>query len=91
MQDLTIENIIKSLEVGMSLGLMSKEEAVKLLTIIRHGYLICEICGEEITRTRNKNRMYSVDHRTPLSKKGSHRLNNLQSAHRCCNNKKGDN
>lgn len=84
-------DIYKGIQLGLEMGLMNKQEAVKLITILKHGKLICEICGEPIKKTSNKKYYFSIDHKVPKSKGGGWELENLQSAHRCCNNNKGNN
>lgn len=51
-----------------------------------YGFLLCGICGLGISSAND----ISVDHILPKSKKGSNRVENLQPAHKVCNEKKAN-
>ncbi len=62
---------------------MLKIKKVYDKNIKKYGVLTCELCKKESVITNS-----SIDHKKPISKGGTHHLNNLQIAHRICNAKK---
>lgn len=57
----------------------------RFLIAARDGWR-CGLCGEPITRTPD----LTIDHIVPLCAGGTSHPNNLQAAHRVCNERKGN-
>lgn len=55
-------------------------------TLIRRDGCVCGLCGEPIALMRD----VTLDHKHPRSKGGSDAIENLQLAHRACNQAKSD-
>lgn len=53
--------------------------------IKKYGVLTCELCKKSVSKQQD-----SIDHKKPISKGGTHHMNNLQIAHRICNGQKSD-
>ncbi len=66
--------------------LMSKREALKLINILKHEKLTCELCKHAF----GKNAKITTDHIIPLSKNGNGNITNLQLTHEGCNKMKGN-
>lgn len=57
------------------------------LYVLENSPKVCGICGGG---ERGDEDPWTVDHIVPRALGGSHRLGNLQRAHRSCNSRKGD-
>lgn len=66
--------------------------SITLSAVIEKHKKICAICGEKVDMSVHSNHddYPSIDHIIPVSKGGTHTWDNVQLAHRRCNNKKRD-
>lgn len=63
---------------------VKRQQYIKYMKI--NGYIQCGICSLPIVNTDH----VTVDHIIPKSKGGSNRVDNMQPAHRSCNEEKDD-
>lgn len=68
-------------------------EEIDILSVFERDMWRCQICGKK-TPKENRGTKYSnapeIDHRTPISKGGNHKYDNVQCACRSCNLKKSN-
>lgn len=66
-------------------------KASRMQIFIRDSY-ICQLCNEPTSKSYDKHdpKSPTIDHIKPLSKGGSHTIDNLQTAHSICNSYKSD-
>lgn len=68
-----------------------KRRSVVMRLARKHGY-VCALCGERITKAVSP--LYpdalTIDHKIPKSRGGGFGIENLQLAHRVCNEAKAD-
>jgi 5-methylcytosine-specific restriction endonuclease McrA len=71
---------------------MKNGDNVSHLEVFERDKWICSLCFEKIDRELRFPDMMAatIDHVIPVSRGGRHEMANIQSAHRLCNEKKGD-
>lgn len=57
--------------------------------LVRRDGTKCALCGETMIAESKREDGMTIDHRVPLSKGGSDTIQNMQLAHRSCNERKG--
>lgn len=67
----------------------AKQKKWAIRTLMKKQNGLCAICEEQMNLIKNDPKQASLDHIEPLSRGGLNTINNIQLAHRICNEKKG--